>query len=554
MRVGNMLIHAVKNGKDVKTNKKPGLLENKFSLLILSNKGKEVHKKDGKLSTDKSKKIDEKKSTKDKEKRKSSHFQPGLLMALSNFHAKHEGIDRKEDLKHHQPFKSAKNSNHEKSSKNISGVFEGKSFKRTSEHTNGKDEKSKDIGNTKVKMPINNSRKVEAKGFKIETKNTVKNCNGISSHYDKDKKDFQNKSGKHFENIDEKIGNKKSDQFVGKSPKEKTLHVESKKMADVEKRKNVQFKDDNINKDVNVKKMEEPPSNIKKDFHQKKVDKSNDSLKKSNVRNKVLDHSGKLKKSFTNLKKESSLNSQNISLNNSKAAFKVENTSVLSDVNSKRTRTSENMKEERSKERFDNVQVKITKGQNVSKHDEIKAVRNVKTFDDPSAKLKKDLNVYKDLPQVNRGIQSQHSFKSRLQSISESQEQTKLREVSTRISQVVTRALENQKPPLKIEIHLDPPQLGKITINVVEKNGKTSLIIDVEKNKSFELMKSAVPIMTNQLSNLNFNLVNIQLNGQQLFGGNQEKKQSANQQNSENKEENGKKFSDEFNNVFEKEV
>ena len=277
-------------------------------------------------------------------------------------------------------------------------------------------------------------------------------------------------------------------------------------------------------------------------------------MKKSNVKSKVLDHSEKLKKGFTNLKKESPLSSQNISLNNSKVAFKVESTSLLSDVNSTKTRTSEIKKEGHSENHFDDVQVKITKGQNVLKHDEIKAMRNVKTFDNPSTKLKRNLNAYKDLPQLSRGMQDQRSFKNQLQNVDEGQEQTKLREVSTRISQAVMKALENQKPPLKIEIHLDPPQLGKVTINVVEKNGKASLIIDVEKGKTLELMKSAVPIMTNQLSNLNFNLVNVQLNGQHFFEGNQEKKQSGNQRNGRNKEKNDRNFSDEFNEVSKKEV
>ncbi len=561
MRVQNMLIPVAENKKDAKANKKSKQDGNKFSTLIPLDKGKKVHEKDKKSRTAKTKEVlSEKKGAKDKNERKHSLFQLELLVTSPDLTNKHKKIQKKDDRKYHQSLKSTKNSSHGRNHKSVSSLFEEKNLKTVSKRKDDKNEKSKNVESTKFTSHINDSKSSGPKEFEVETKNAVKNHHDISSLNNEGEKDFQAKNDKHFGNANEKafvfsndkVKSKKSDLSPRENSKAKALHVKNTKSVDVEEMKNIQFNDKDTGNDVDVEKKNDLPSNTKKTF-QKKAHKSNDPVRNYNVKNKIPDHSEKFKKSFSIPQKENSLDSQSVSLNDSDIAFKIKNTPVLNDANSVKTRTSK-IKESHSKEHFDDVQVKITKGQNVLKHDEIKAVRNVKTFDNSSAKLKKNLNIYKDLPQVNRGMQSQRNFKSQLQDVAEDREQTKMREVSKQISQTVMKALENQKPPLKIELHLNPPQLGKVTINIVEKNGKASLIIDVEKNKTFELMKSAVPIMTNQLSNLNFNLVNIQLNGQQLFEGNQERKQNENRQNGENKEKNGRKFSDEFNDVSEKEV
>ncbi len=561
MRVQNTLIPLTENKKDAKTNKKSKQDENKFSALIILDKGKKIHEKDKKLRTAKTKEVSsEKKGTKDKNERKHSLFQSELLVTLPDLTNKHEKIQKKDDLKYHRFLKSTENSSHGKNHKSISNVFEEKNLKTVSKRKDDKNEKFKNVKSTKFNSHINVSKSSELKEFEIETKNAVKNHRDIPPLNDEGEKDFQAKKDKRFENANEKtfvfpndkLKSEKSDLSSRENSKAKALHAKSTKSVDVKEIKNIQFNDKDTGNSVDVEKKKDSPSNTKKTF-QKKVHKSNDPVKNHNAKNKNSDHPEKFKKSFSIPQKENSLNSESVSLNNSDIAFKIKSTSVLNDANSVKTRTSK-IKESHSKEHFDDVQVRITKGQDVLKHDEIKAVRNVKTFDNSSAKLKKNLNIYKDLPQVNRGMQSQRNFKSQLQSVTEDREQTKMREVSKQISQTVMKALENQKPPLKIELHLNPPQLGKVVINIVEKNGKASLIINVEKTKTLELMKTAIPIMTNQLSNLDFNFVNIQLNGQQLFEGNQERKQNENRQNGESKEKNGERFSDEFDKVSEKEV
>ncbi len=117
--------------------------------------------------------------------------------------------------------------------------------------------------------------------------------------------------------------------------------------------------------------------------------------------------------------------------------------------------------------------------------------------------------------------------------------------VAKQILVAVSKALENQKPPLKIELHLNPPELGKITIKIVEKGGKTSFIMNTQNVRAHELMKMALPIMNMQLSQLNFNVVEIQLNGQQWTGGESGNHRKRGEHNAE-REKDKRNFSEEF--------
>ncbi len=567
MRAGNILI---------------SIKENKFSASPLK-KGKKIHKKNKKLHEDKSKDIlNGKKNVKGKKETKTSPFQSELLTTMNNLQIKHKEVQKKEPPKDHQLLKSSKKSLSTKGTQNILKVSKGKNLKSVPKHLNATGKKAKNVkkvDDIKAKAFIDNSKDVVLKNLKIETKNSTKIHHDVPSFqelHDEGKKNFKEKNDKHFE----KTNTRTPDFISGRAKDEKNVHLtskilkakglnvesitttdskrkkitrfEAKKITSIDsgKGKITQLKVEGTNEELSIEKGKEVHPKIKKDF-QKKILTQNVSVKNLDAKDKALDHSEKFKKSSPNQERESSFDSKNVSLNSSETAFKIEKATLPNSTSSLKTRTLEN-KEGDSKGHFDEVQVKITKGQNVFEHDKIKAVKNVKKFDNSSTKLKKSLNIYKDLPQVNRGIEVQHNFKSTLQKLSE--ERINPKGLSTQISRIITKALENQKPPLKIEIHLNPPQLGKVTINIVETNGKTSLVIDVEKTKTLELMKASIPIMNNQLSNLNFNLVNIQLNGQQLFEGNQERKQNGDHKNGENREKDGRKFSDEFNEFSEKEV
>ena len=126
--------------------------------------------------------------------------------------------------------------------------------------------------------------------------------------------------------------------------------------------------------------------------------------------------------------------------------------------------------------------------------------------------------------------------------------------ISKQIVTAISKALEDQKPPLKVEIKLDPPSLGKITIEITEKAGKTSLFMNVENAKTRELMKMLIPVMTNQLSNLNFNVVDVQLNGQQWLEDGSSNHQRKQEQREQKRENDGKNFTDEFKEFRKEEV
>ncbi len=184
--------------------------------------------------------------------------------------------------------------------------------------------------------------------------------------------------------------------------------------------------------------------------------------------------------------------------------------------------------------KFDNVVLKISR--KTSEMEKIVLMKTITHKFEAGSSLFKEYGV---LPQTQR--EKTHFVVDK----SMNAKNVEAHSISKQILVAVSKALENQKPPLKIELHLNPPELGKITIKIVEKGGKTSLILNTESAKTHELMKVALPLMTFQLSNLNFNVVEIQLNGQQWMGN--EGQNHRQKDDSERKHEKSEKqFSEEF--------
>lgn len=199
----------------------------------------------------------------------------------------------------------------------------------------------------------------------------------------------------------------------------------------------------------------------------------------------------------------------------------------------------------------DDIRIKIEKGTPFQKKNELRLSRITNKVAHINLK-KRELESYKTLPQVSREFtrfsQTKILFKEK-----RIEEHEILSHVAHKISQAIIRALESQKPPLKLEIKLNPPQLGKVSITVVEKAGKTFLTINAENLRTQELLKMVTPIIINQLSNLNFNVVDVQLNAQQwLENGNE--RHSRNNNGGREKQKGDGNFSDDFKETYEKEV
>jgi flagellar hook-length control protein FliK len=204
--------------------------------------------------------------------------------------------------------------------------------------------------------------------------------------------------------------------------------------------------------------------------------------------------------------------------------------------------------QQNKKNDFEDVILKFTRETKKSAKNEFTNFKTYKKFEYISQN--KEIKDYESLPQLSRGIVQKNTVKE--------SNQSKMgnipRRISTQIITAVSKALENQKPPLKVEIQLNPPDLGKITMEITERAGKTSFLLNVENEKTREIMKMALPIMTNQLSNLNFNVVSVQINGQQWFddGANQQgHRREQQEQKKENKERN---FTEEFKEFRKEEV
>ncbi|GEM_PF-4645774 len=163
-----------------------------------------------------------------------------------------------------------------------------------------------------------------------------------------------------------------------------------------------------------------------------------------------------------------------------------------------------------------------------------------------SKKLSKD---YEALPQLNRGENKKNVIKNDIRD-----EKPTANRISKQVITAILRELKAQKPPLKIEIRLNPPELGKITLEIREKAGKTSFFLNVENEKTKELMKNVLPVMINQLSNLNFNVVEIQMNGQQWLNDEAGQRRQRQDQREHKKEKNERDFTKEFKELRKEEV
>ena len=198
----------------------------------------------------------------------------------------------------------------------------------------------------------------------------------------------------------------------------------------------------------------------------------------------------------------------------------------------------------------DDVHIKIEKG-SFSKKNETSFS---KIIDKVHVDLKRrEFKPYKVLPQVSREFAGHSQAKVSLKD-GKIEGHEISNHIAHEISQAIIKALENQKPPLKLEIKLNPPQLGKVSITMVEKAGKTFLEINANNPRTQELLKMVTPVIVNQLSNLNFNVVEVQLNAQQWFENGSGANHGQGNGRDREKQKDDRNFSDDFKETYEKEV
>ncbi|MGC9139238.1 flagellar hook-length control protein FliK [Athalassotoga sp.] len=187
---------------------------------------------------------------------------------------------------------------------------------------------------------------------------------------------------------------------------------------------------------------------------------------------------------------------------------------------------------------FDNVSVKI---QNLIK--ETFSIRNFKVeIDEKNAKYSPiiDAKVYESLPQSSRGEVPARSVPD------ESGDSVPF----SRITDFIAKSLKDQKLPVKVEIQLNPPSLGRVEISLTEDGGRTMLIINSANDKTQEMLKSAMPVIVDRLSNLNFNIVNVQINGQEWYQNNSNEDNQRKDERNRKQNQEREKFSE----FFKKEV
>ncbi len=179
--------------------------------------------------------------------------------------------------------------------------------------------------------------------------------------------------------------------------------------------------------------------------------------------------------------------------------------------------TGENSSPDQGKMKFQDIMIKIENGTNNSKADLVQNFKmQVQSPKISEEKKNFDLKNYQDLPQVARQT---------TQNVVVTKQDVPLNDtnpafLSNRIAEVLSKAVESQKMPVKIEIQLNPPSLGKIELSLVESGNRSSLNLNVENEKTQELIKSVVPIILDKLSNLNFNVVSVNVNGQAWYQSN----------------------------------
>ena len=349
-------------------------------------------------------------------------------------------------------------------------------------------------------------------------------------------KDAKNEKLKAVKVEEKKTSNALHDLFVIKNGKSNDKAIRNEK-NDNEKNKVMGKEKLNSVKNVNIAKSN--TKNNVKESDQKRAS-SNEMAKNFFVNSKDERKDEKKNETVKRLNSTSSLKGTIIKED--------EKLKSLKNGNSNQFQKNSHFREKRQD--FENVVVKITKGSqkkghmkvNFSKvhlHEKIEYVRK--------HELSKD---YGSLPQLNREKEISQVVKN---DVTNKTSQTP-KNISTQVVTAISKALENQRPPLKIQIQLNPPQLGKVIIEVTEKAGKTSLLLSVENDKTRELMKMALPIMTNQLSNLNFNVTNVQINGQQWFDTGQGHQEQKREQNERKKEERGNNFNEEYKEFRKEEV
>lgn len=188
----------------------------------------------------------------------------------------------------------------------------------------------------------------------------------------------------------------------------------------------------------------------------------------------------------------------------------------------------------RDQEFFKDLSVKI---QNVFKEN----------FSDQSFKLQlgketkyqsiNNFNDYESLPQVSRDQIAGRQ-------VSKESENTNFIPVS-KISDLLIKSIKAQKLPVKIEVQLDPPTLGKVEITLTEDNDKTVLAVNSANEKTQELLRNNLPVIIDKLSNLNFNIVSVQINGQEWYqnaSGDGQKRDERDRKQHQNDKERFKEF------------
>ena len=201
---------------------------------------------------------------------------------------------------------------------------------------------------------------------------------------------------------------------------------------------------------------------------------------------------------------------------------------------------------------FQNVMVKIQSGtENTFKFDIGSIVQSTESSNsaDKSQKKNMELKNYQELPQVAREMTQSQSQPELVQN--QRLNDTNPSTLSSKITSALSNA-EDQKVPVKIEIQLNPPSLGNVEISLTEDGGKTSLMLTSDNQKTQELLKTALPMIIDKMSVLNFNVVNVQINGQEWYQNNPNGDESRD--NGKDKKEKDDKSNEKFEDIFKKEV
>lgn len=392
--------------------------------------------------------------------------------------------------------------------------------------------------------------------FKTDEKKNIKEANSKVSHKEKtstSEKNFDAYRGKDVKVEEKKTSNDLHALFTIRKKND------NDKIAGKEKSnafKSVNIAKNNIKNNITLQKSENFRIHADKNLEDQTNNVEEKEKSEKNSDQKRVSSNEMAKNIFVNSKDERKGEKKNDAVKRLNSTSSLKGTTIKEDEKLKSIKSGnsnqfqKNSQFQERRDDFENVVVKITKGSQENGHMKVnfskvhlrEKIEYVKKHD-----VSKD---YGSLPQLNREKGISQVVKSDVTSKTPQMPKS----ISTQVVTAISKALENQRPPLKIQIQLNPPQLGKVIIEVTEKAGKTSLLLSVENDKTRELMKMALPIMTNQLSNLNFNVTNVQINGQQWFDSGQSHQEQKREQNERKKEERGNNFNEEYKEFRKEEV